>query len=168
MASPNEVSAARERVLSTPSCLPAHPKAHVPTMRKQTLMLFDLSHVVVRAKPNLKRYDVPNRGRVIEGNFFETVPSGADAYLLRHVLHDWTSEQCLQILDHCWKVIPKHGELLVVECVILAGNDRPSSKDFDVTMMVLPGGLERTEIEFRTLFKQADFELTAVSRTSAM
>jgi hypothetical protein len=131
-------------------------------------MLFDLGHVVARAKANLQRYDISDRCQVIEGNFFETVPAGADAYLLRHVLHDWTDEQCLQILGRCRKVIPQHGKLIVVECVIPTGNDPSSAKDFDMTMLVFPGGLERTELEFRTLFKQAGFELSSVSRTSTM
>jgi hypothetical protein len=76
--------------------------------------------------------------QLIEGNFFETVPSGADAYVFLHILHDWTDEQCRQILGLCRNVIPRHGKLLVVECVIPMGNDRSSSKDFDMTMMVFP------------------------------
>jgi hypothetical protein len=136
-----------------------------PNMRG---LLFDLGHVVSRAEAALKRYEISDRCQVIEGNFFETVPSGADAYLMRHVLHDWTDEQCLQILGHCRKVIPSHGRLLVVECVIPAGNDPSASKDFDMTMMVFPGGLERTEFEFRTLLKMAGFELTAIAPTSTM
>jgi O-methyltransferase domain len=131
-------------------------------------MLFDLGHVAARAQANLKRYDIADRCQVLEGNFFESVPSGADAYLLRHILHDWTDAQCLQILGHCRKVIPKHGKLIIVECVIPTGNDRSSAKDFDMTMMVFPGGLERTELEFRTLFKQAGFELASVTPTSTV
>ena len=131
-------------------------------------MLFDLGHVVERAKAYLTRYDIGDRCQVIEGSFFEAVPSGADAYLFRHILHDWTDEQCLQILGLCRNVIPKHGKLLIVECVIPLGNNPSSSKDYDITMMVFPGGLERTESEFRTLFKQAGFELTSVTPTSTM
>jgi O-methyltransferase domain len=65
-------------------------------------------------------------------------------------------------------VIPAHGRLLVVECVIPMGNDPSISKDFDMTMMTFPGGLERTELEFRSLFKQAGFELTSITPTSTM
>lgn len=131
-------------------------------------ILFDLGHVVERAKANLKRYDIGDRCQVIEGSFFETVPSGADAYLLRHILHDWTDEQCLQILGRCRTVIPTNGRLLIVECVIPTGNKPSSSKDYDMTMMVFPGGLERTEPEFRTLCHQAGFELISVTPTSTM
>lgn len=131
-------------------------------------ILFDLGHVVARASERLKQHGFAERCEVIEGSFFETVPAGADAYLFRHILHDWTDEQCIQILSHCRKVIPAHGRLLVVECVIPMGNDPSISKDFDMTMMTFPGGLERTELEFRSLFKQAGFELTSITPTSTM
>jgi hypothetical protein len=130
--------------------------------------LFDLDHVVARSQIALQRYGVSDRCEVIAGSLFESIPSGANTYLFRHVLHDWTDEQCLTILDHCRQVIRTSGRLLVVECVIPAGNDASASKDFDMTMLVFPGGLERTEAEFRTLFKQAGFELTAVVPTSTM
>lgn len=131
-------------------------------------ILFDLGHVVARAKERLKAAGIADRCEVIEGSFFDTVPAGADAYLFRHILHDWTDEQCLQILGHCRKVIPENGKLLVVECVIPAGNQRSISKDFDMTMMTFPGGMERTEAEYRSLFQQAGFELASVTPTSSM
>ena len=68
-------------------------------------LLFDLSHVVGRARESLAAYAIDNRCSVIEGNFFESVPSGADTYLFRHIIHDWTDEQSVQILDNCRKVI---------------------------------------------------------------
>lgn len=131
-------------------------------------LLFDLGHVMARAKENLKRQGLADRCQVIEGSFFEKIPAGADTYLFRHIIHDWTDEQCVQILGHCRKVIPQHGKLLVVECVIPSGNGRSISKDFDMTMMTMPGGLERTEPEFRSLLKHSGFELTSVTPTSSM
>jgi hypothetical protein len=131
-------------------------------------ILFDLGHVVARTKERLKADGIAGRCQIIEGNFFETIPSGADAYLFGHVLHDWTDDQCTQILSHCRKVIPETGKLLVVECVVPSGNVRSISKDFDMTMMTFPGGLERTEEEFRSLFKRAGFQLTSVTPTTSM
>jgi ubiquinone/menaquinone biosynthesis C-methylase UbiE len=131
-------------------------------------ILFDLGHVIGRAKESLKKHGVADRCQVIEGSFFETIPAGADAYLFRHIIHDWTDEQSVQILSHCRRVIPKNGRLLLVECVVPAGNEPSLSKDFDMTMMIFPGGVERTESEFRSLLKQADFELTSVTPTSTM
>jgi hypothetical protein len=131
-------------------------------------ILFDLGHVVTRARESLKQSGLAERCRVIEGSFFEAVPPGADAYLLRHVLHDWTDEECLRILGHCRQAIPQHGRLLVVECVVPAGNARSIAKDFDVLMLNFPGGVERTEPEFRTLFEHAGFELESITPTSSM
>lgn len=131
-------------------------------------ILFDLGHVVGRAKESLKRYGVADRCQVIEGSFFETIQPGADAYLFRHIIHDWTDEQSVQILTHCRKVIPEDGRLLLVECVVPPGNEPSLSKDFDMTMMTFPGGVERTEAEFRSLLKEARFELTSVTPTTTM
>jgi hypothetical protein len=131
-------------------------------------ILFDLGHVVVRAKESLKKCGVADKCQVIEGSFFKTIPAGADAYLFRHIIHDWTDEQSVQILGLCRRVIPKDGRLLLVECVVPAGNEPSLSKDFDMTMMTFPGGVERTESEFRSLFKQAGFELTSVTSTTTM
>jgi precorrin-6B methylase 2 len=131
-------------------------------------ILFDLGPVVERARENLKRYGTANRCQVMEGDFFESVPAGADTYLFRHIIHDWTDEQCIGILSHCRKVIPNDGRLLVVECVVPEGNGRSISKDFDMTMMTFPGGVERTEPEFRSLFERAGFALTSVTPTTTM
>ena len=131
-------------------------------------ILFDLGPVVQRSRENLKAQGLHGRCQVVEGSFFDTVPPGADAYLFRHVIHDWTDEQSLQILSHCRKVIPKDGRLLLVECVVPAGNEPSLSKDFDITMMTFPGGIERTAAEFRSLLKQSGFELTGITPTASM
>jgi hypothetical protein len=131
-------------------------------------LLFDLAHVVQRAKENLKQQGLADRCQVMEGSFFDTVPPGADAYLFRHVIHDWTDEQSVRILSHCRKVIPNRGRLLLVECVVPAGNERSISKDFDIAMMTFPGGAERTESEFQSVLKQAGFALTNVTPTTSM
>lgn len=136
-----------------------------PAMRG---ILFDLGHVAERARAALSSSGVADRCRVIEGSFFESVPAGADAYLLRHILHDWTDEQCVGILRQCSKALAGNGRLLIVECVVPAGNAESLAKDFDVLMMNIPGGLERTEPEYRTLLRQAGFELESVTPTSTM
>jgi ubiquinone/menaquinone biosynthesis C-methylase UbiE len=136
-----------------------------PVMRG---ILFDLGHVVARAAGNLAQAGVAPRCEVIEGSFFDSIPAGADAYVMRHIIHDWTDEQSLQILGHCRRVIPPDGRLLLVECVVPAGNQPSIAKDFDMTMMVFPGGIERTEAEFRALLAAAGFELTSVTPTATM
>ena len=108
-------------------------------------MLFDLGHVIGRAKENLQAAGLAARCSVTAGSFFETIPSGADAYLFRHIIHDWTDEQCHQILAHCRKVIPANGKLLIVDCVVPEGNAPSLSKEMDRLMLTFPGGQERTE-----------------------
>jgi O-methyltransferase domain len=131
-------------------------------------ILFDLGHVVGRAKENLKSAGLAGRCRVIEGSFFESIPAGADAYLFRHIIHDWTDEQSIQILANCRKVIPAHGKLLIADSVIPAGNAPSLSKDMDITMLTFPGGQERTEAQFRSLLKASGFELKSITPTTTM
>jgi hypothetical protein len=131
-------------------------------------ILFDLGHVVGRAKENLKTAGLAGRCRVIEGSFFESVPAGADAYLFRHIIHDWTDEQCIQILGNCRKVIPAHGKLLIADSVVLAGNAPSPAKDMDMVMLTFPGGQERTEAQFRSLLKASGFELKSITPTTPM
>ena len=131
-------------------------------------LLFELGHVAGRARESLKAYGVEGRCSVIEGNFFESVPSGADTYLFRHIIHDWTDEQSVQILNNCRKVIPNNGRLLIIEGVVPAGNEPSLAKDFDMVMMMLPGGIERTEEEYRVLLEQAGFQLSSITPTTSV
>jgi len=131
-------------------------------------ILFDLGHVVGRARDTLKSLGVADRCQVIEGSFFDGIPAGADAYLFRHIIHDWTDEQSIQILSHCRKAMPDGGRLLLVECVVPVGNETSIAKDFDMTMMTFPGGMERTAAEFDALLAGAGFALTSVTPTATM
>jgi len=131
-------------------------------------ILFDLGHVVGRANENLKAAGLAARCSVIEGSFFESIPAGADAYLFRHIIHDWTDKQCIQILGHCRKVIPANGKLLIADCVVPAGNAPCLSKNMDMTMLTFPGGQERTAVQFRSLLQEASFELKSITPTSTM
>jgi hypothetical protein len=126
-------------------------------------ILFELDHVIGRTAKSLKAYG--DRCSLIAGNFFESMPSGADTYLFRHIIHDWSDEQSVQILKNCRKVIPNTGRLLIIEAVVPAGNESSISKDFDMVMLVLPGGIERTEEEYRVLLKEAGFQLSSVTPT---
>ncbi len=131
-------------------------------------ILFDLAHVVARARQSSALQALADRCRFVDGSFFETVPTGADAYLLRHVLHDWTDEQCATILGHCHRAIGGRGRLLIVECVVPAGSARSIAKDYDVLMMFGPGGLERTEAQFRALLERSGFRLDSITPTASM
>jgi ubiquinone/menaquinone biosynthesis C-methylase UbiE len=128
-------------------------------------ILCDLPAVIERARATIKAADLDGRCQLVAGNFFETVPPGADAYIMRHIIHDWDDEKSLKILRNCRKVIGNGGKLLVVEGVVPLGNEPSISKFFDLAMMVLPGGMERTEDEYRRLYDGAGFRLTRIVPT---
>lgn len=128
-------------------------------------ILYDLANVVERARPNIEAKDLGGRCRAVAGSFFEAVPSGGDAYLMRHIIHDWTDAQCRTILGHIRKVIPASGRLLVIEMVLKPGNEPDLAKFLDLNMLALPGGQERTEAEYRALFASAGFTLTRIVPT---
>jgi len=137
---------------------------HVSSVRA---MLCDLPGVLERAKPLIEADGLTDRIDLKPTNFFESVPAGADAYLMRHIIHDWTDEQSLVILKNIRKVIGSGGRLLVIEGVVPAGNDPSFSKLLDLNMMVMPGGKERTEAEYRALFAAGGFRLERVVPTAS-
>jgi ubiquinone/menaquinone biosynthesis C-methylase UbiE len=128
-------------------------------------ILFDLDHVIRRTRESLQASGIEDRCSLIEGNFFESLPGGAETYLFRHIIHDWSDEQSVQILKNCRKVIPKTGRLLIIEAVVPTGNEPSLAKEFDMVMLVLPGGIERTEEEYRILLEKAGFQLRSVTPT---
>lgn len=128
-------------------------------------ILYDLPNVIDRAKKNLADAGLASRCETIAGSFFESAPAGGDAYQMRHIIHDWTDEQCHTILTHIRKVIPKSGKLLVIEMVIKPRNEPQPAKWLDLNMLVLPGGKERTEAEYRVMYAKAGFELTRIVPT---
>lgn len=128
-------------------------------------ILFDLPSVVERTKANVQGAGLEGRCQVVAGSFFESVPPGADAYLMRHIMHDWDDDKSLMILRNCRRAMGQGGKLLVVEGVVPSDNEPSVSKFFDLAMMVLPGGMERTEEEYRQLFEAAGFRLTRIVPT---
>jgi len=128
-------------------------------------VLFDQGHVIERAKPALQASGVASRCQAIAGSFFESVPPGGDAYLMRHIIHDWDEERCALILGNCRKVMGRHAKLLIAEMVIPPGNEPFFGKQLDLNMLVIPGGMERTEAEYRDLLGASGFRMTRVVPT---
>jgi len=130
-------------------------------------ILFDLGHVIGRARSGMQALGLEQRCSVIEGNFFESIPGGADAYIMRHIIHDWTDEQSVKILTNCRKVIPLDGRVLLVEFTVSDPNQASLGKDADMMMLTFPGGMERTAEEYRALFEQSGFRLAKVTTTKS-
>jgi hypothetical protein len=119
-------------------------------------ILFDQPHVVDGAV-------VGERCEVVGGSFFDAVPEGADAYLLKAVLHDWDDDDALRILARCRAAIPAHGALLVVERDLGAPNENADAKFSDLNMLVSLGGRERTRDEFAALLARGGFALQSAT-----
>lgn len=130
-------------------------------------ILFDLPHVIDRARPNIDAAGLLDRCQLMGGDFFQSVPSGADAYVMRHIIHDWNDAKSLTILKNCHAVMPAGKKLLLVESVIPPGNDPFLGKFLDLTMMLIPGGKERTKDEYRALYDQAGFDLARIVPTDS-
>ena len=128
--------------------------------------LADVPHVLDRARERgFVSGEVASRAGLQACNFFEAIPAGSRAYLMKSVIHDWDDEQALKILGNCRKVIPQDGALFLVE-LGLSGPNQPSfGKALDLYMLVLTGGLERTVDEYRHLLARAGFRLSRVLPT---
>lgn len=126
-------------------------------------VLFDLPEVIEKAEIPA---ELKARCRSVGGSFFETMPSGGDAYLLKSILHDWDDETCLKILSVCRRTLSPAARLIVVDQVIPAGNGPFFGKLADLHMHVLLGGKERTEEEFRELLRRGGFRLDSVVPTT--
>ncbi len=133
-----------------------------PTMKG---ILFDLPHVIEPAKDRICAAGLLDRCQLVSGSFFEAVPDGADAYILRHIIHDWDEDKCLMILRTCHRAMRPVSKLLVIESVIPLGNKPFFGKFLDLHMLLVPGGKERTEIEYRSLFERAGFALSRIVST---
>ena len=130
-------------------------------------VLFDQAHVVAGAGALLERVGVADRCEVVAGSFFDAVPGGGDAYLLKSVVHDWDDAEAVEILRSCRAAMANTGRLLVVEPVVRPGNDPDPAKFSDLNMLVMLGGRERTAGEFEGLLARAGFGLTNIVRTGS-
>ena len=130
-------------------------------------VLFDLAHVVTDAPRLIARHGLTDRIAIESGSFFDAVPSGHDAYLLSHIIHDWDEDQCQTILQNCRRAIDPEGRLLIIEMVLPEGDTPHFGKLTDIMMLVGPGGQERTAAEYAPLLSRADFSLARVVPTAS-
>lgn len=135
-----------------------------PAMRG---ILYDQAHVLERTAHHIRAAGLADRCQLQSGNFFDAVPAGADAYSMRHIIHDWPDAECVRILRNIRRVIPASGRLLVIETVVPDGNDPSPSKLFDMFMMLLPDGQERSEAQFRAILDASGFALTGITPTAS-
>ena len=135
-----------------------------PAMRG---ILFDSPQVIEGAQPKLAVARMTDRCQGIAGNFFESVPSGADAITMKWIIHDWDDDQSITIMKNCARALPENGKLILVEAVVPPGDEMHFAKFIDLNMLVMTGGKERTEEEFRKLYEAAGCQLTRVVATES-
>jgi ubiquinone/menaquinone biosynthesis C-methylase UbiE len=128
-------------------------------------ILFDRATAISTAPEVFAVERVSDRCELIAGDFFQSVPRGGDAYLLKYVLHNWDDQQAIAILRNCHRAMNKNSKLLVVEQVIPPGNEPFSGKLIDLHMLVTLGGRERTAEEYQELFESAGFKLNRIIPT---
>lgn len=135
----------------------------LPRYPEMRATLLDQPSVVVGAKAVLDAAGVADRVDLVGGNFFDDVPSGADAYLLSMILHDWDDEQCVSVLRTIRRVMAPDARIMVVESIVPAGNVPHDGKLRDIIMMTLHPGRERTESEYAALFAAAGLRHVATT-----
>ncbi len=126
-------------------------------------ILFDLPHVIKDAQERIASSDVAGRCQFIAGDMFnaEDIP-GADAYIMKQIIKDWSDEESVRILSNCSKAMKSGGKILVAEQVLLPGRQMSTAKLIDLQLMVVLSGQERYEQQYRALFEGAGLQVLKI------
>jgi hypothetical protein len=136
-----------------------------PNMRG---VLADVGHVIEGAKPRIAAAGLSTRCQAVAIDFFRSVPEGGDAYIMKHIIHDWDDERASLILKNIATAMgARRGRVILLE-MVLRGDAAPDlGKLLDIEMLTMPGGRERTAEEFKALFARSGFEMTRVVPTKS-
>lgn len=129
-------------------------------------ILFDQPGVIEGAQNKLKSAGIEDRCILVGGDFFQSVPAGGDIYTLKDIIHDWDDERSVAILQSCRRAMASDARLLLIERLLQPGNAPHIAKTVDLTMLVITGGMERTENEYRALLQRSGYRLDRVIITS--
>ena len=130
--------------------------------------VFDQPYVAEGASRTFADAHLRHRTAAVGGDFFESVPAGSDLYTMKFIIHDWDDQRSIRILQNIRKAITPDGKLLIFDTVIPEGNEPHFGKFFDLNMLVMTGGRERTEKEFAALLRQGGFHLARVVPTNSV
>ncbi|MFP2927504.1 methyltransferase [Pyxidicoccus sp. 3LG] len=128
--------------------------------------IFEMPHVAAEARQRLSSLKLAERCEVFEGDFFQRIPPGQDIYILSQILHDWDDEKSLRILTNIREAMRPESKLLIVETVLPGDNAMHFGNLYDVAMLVLVGGRERTEAEYSALLVKAGMKISRILPTS--
>ena len=133
-----------------------------------TGILFDSAPVIEDTNRHIASDDIGTRRRCIGGDFLESVPDGADIYILKNVLHDWNDDRAVHILKNCRRAMGPQARLLVIEVVLPLTDEPVFGSLLDLNMLVMSGGRERTKDEYARLLEESGFRLTQAIPTRAL
>ena len=128
-------------------------------------ILFDAPQVIEAARQKIETAGLAERCETVAGDFFKAVPAGGDLYMMKWIIHDWNDEQAITILRNCRSQMKSGGKLIIVDCVVPETDEPDFSKFFDLNMLVMTGGKERTKKEFAQILSAAGFKLLRVIPT---
>lgn len=137
------------------------------TCKNTSGIVFDQPAVIEGTRQTMKRSGLEDRCRCVGGNFFESVPEGADAYMMKHIIHDWNDEESVTILSNCRKAMGDEGKMLLIEVVLDSGSNANYELLIDMEMLMMTRGKERTKAEFEQLFLKSGFRLSRIVPTSS-
>jgi len=128
--------------------------------KKMKGILFDLPNEVQKSQNIFEEIGVSEQVSIVKGNFFESIPIYADAFILKNVTHNWNDDKCIKILQNIKETMPAHGRLLIIDMVILPDKINPFPKILDIQMLAaVSGGRERTREEFAEILKKSNLRL---------
>ena len=134
-----------------------------PAMRG---ILLEQAHVATGARSYLKSQGLDERCSVVEGDLFEDFPAGADAYVMKSIVHDWPDARSVAILKNCRRALGAHGRVILIERVLpTLAKDAPDTVRVDLHMLAVTGGRERSEAEYQELLEAAGFSLGRIVTT---
>jgi hypothetical protein len=130
-------------------------------------IVFDAPHVVSGATATLQQFGLSDRCRAVGGNFFESVPAGCDAYIMKHIIHDWNDRDAERIIRTIRTAAKPGSYLLLAEMVIPTGDGAHPGKLLDLEMLAVASGKERTEPEYRDLLLRSGYRLNGITTTKS-
>lgn len=130
-------------------------------------LLFEQAPVLDGARNFITSMELEARCELISGDFFNAVPAGGDCYILKSVIHDWDDENASRILKNCRTAMTNNARLLLIERVVPAGDEPSEAKLFDINMLVMLGGCERTAEQYEHLLQGAGLHITNIIATSS-
>ncbi len=130
-------------------------------------VLFEMPHLMEAAQKNIGAAQLSNRCQCTSGDFFKSVPGGGDLYILKWIIHDWDNQRSIEILENCRKAMPENSKLLLIEILIPGPNVPHFGKFIDLNMLIMTGGHERTEEDFKKILDAAGFKITNIIPTKS-